>query len=646
MNRVKADSTRVKRFAETVLSSAKNVWFWSVLAGVVGVFVADDIADRAFPACLSFPAAFFQNAAAAFVVISGVGVAAWVGFSLLLLIRKRPAGEATPGSLAVAFSLAFVVLLYASLPLNTYVFPPIGAKGGYLWNGLLAASVIPLTAAFYVIGTRGRRLVARFRPWPVLYNGGCILGGVVAMAGVVAVAAWPTGNADAGPGSRPNFVIITIDTLRRDGVSYYGDVAVRTPNFDAFADESLVFDRFYSNAPWTVPSMMTMLTGRYPSVHGATWEASCTPSVRTLPELLHENGYRTEAIVATPVITPGHGFIRGFEKFSGPYDAPATGAFREAALIQVVNRFTEKFLYKYLFEDTTATLTAKALRSIRDDDARPFFLWLHYLDPHYPYNPPEELIGEPYRGDAEVELFIETTNHRRPGDISDYVPEDEAMLRHLYRAETEYVDEQLGVILNALNETGLAGRTVVIVTADHGEEFFEHGKFGHGDQGPSHYTELFAVPFAMRVPDAGLEPRRIGLNVNMIDVAPTVLALAGVEAPEGLPGENLFRLSESGITNRCVFADGASLHPEYRSVRDERYTLIHDGDVYLLFDRENDGGEKENIAATKPATFERLKRELDGWTAAVTADVEKVKAGAVPVISDDTKGQIRDLGYL
>ena len=643
---MKLDSTGARRFVGVVLSSAKNVWFWSVLAGVIGVFVAEGVTGRALPAYLSFPAVFLQNAVAAFAVISGAGALAWFGLRLLsFLFRKRLAGKPVSGFLATAFALALVAVLYASLPLNTHVFPPIGDKGSYLLNALLAVSVIPLTAAFYGIAMWGRRRLVRFRLRRVFYDGCCVLGGVMALAGVAVMLPWPTGTADTGPDDRPNFLIITIDTLRRDGVSYYSDDAAETPNFDAFAGSSLVFDHFYTNAPWTVPSMMTMLTGRYPSVHGTTWETRCTPSLRTLPELLSDSGYRTEAIVATPVITPGHGFIRGFEKFSGPYDAPATGVFREAVLIQVINRFNEKFLYKYLFKDTTATLTAKALRSIRADDPRPFFLWLHYLDPHYPYNPPESFIEEPYRSDTRVKSFIEVTNWRRPGDISDYTPENETMLRELYRAETEYVDEQLGIIFSELDEKGLTESTVVIVTADHGEEFFEHGKFGHGDQGPSHYTELFAVPFAMRVPDAGLEPRRVGHNVSMIDVAPTVLAMAGVEPPEGLPGEDLIRLSESRMKNRYVYADGASLHLEYRSARDERYTLIHDGDVYLLFDREKDDAEKENLVASEPATFNRLVQAFEDWTAAISAEAKTVQAGAAPVIPDDTKSQIRDLGY-
>ena len=282
--------------------------------------------------------------------------------------------------------------------------------------------------------------------------------------------------------SRTNVLFICVDTLRHDHLGYAGSDLPVSPNIDALAERGLVFTNAYSQAGWTLPSMATLFTGLYPSATGATdFHRSLNWGVPTLARLLLDAGYDTRGFVSHLLLTPRHGLNNGFRKF-------------DFSVLEMGHP-----------HDTS---TAERLSDLAIEDLdrleEPFFMWVHYFDPHFEYLEHE--------------------------DWSEFG--DETVRR--YDQEIAYTDHQIGRLLSALEERGMLERTIVVFTSDHGEEFGEHG-------GEFHYTsyeEVVRVPLVFAGP--GIEAGSTNVQAQQIDMLPTVLSLLGVDAvPEGLPGRDL-----------------------------------------------------------------------------------------------------------
>jgi len=289
------------------------------------------------------------------------------------------------------------------------------------------------------------------------------------LAGILALGAC------ARPNGPVNLVLVTVDTLRRDHVGAYGDRAAATPALDRLAREGLRFDAATSNAPLTLVSHASLLSGLLPPHHGLRNNgAGSFPAEReTLATTLAAAGYRTGAFVGAFVLDRRFGLARGF----AVYDDEIEREVGHRPSLEAERRGDE--------------VAERALAWLgREGDRRPFFLWVHLYDPHAPYAPPE-----PYRG----------------------------RFRHdLYRGEIAFADAQVGRLLAEIDRRGLAGTTLVAVAADHGEGLGEHGEATHG---MLLYESTLAVPLLIRGP--GLGPRRVAAPVGLCDLAPTLAGLLG-----------------------------------------------------------------------------------------------------------------------
>lgn len=297
----------------------------------------------------------------------------------------------------------------------------------------------------------------------------------------------------ARPGA--NLLLITIDTCRSDRVSCYGNHRIRTPNLDALAAGGVLFADAQCQAPITLPSHCSIMTGLYPTAHGVRDNGRFTldPSNTTLAEVLAARGYETAAFVGAFPVLGKFGLAQGFATYS---DDVASRRVRGHGVIR---------------ERRASEVTSKAIEWLAGAGDAPFFAWVHYFDPHWPYEPPE-----PY--DAQYASFP-------------------------YDGEIAFVDAQIGRLLDALAERGLAQNTIVVATSDHGEGLGEHKEYSHS---------VLVYDGAMRVPlivalaapgaaahGADVAPRE-GLiassQVRTVDIMPTILDLAGIDLPAGLDG--------------------------------------------------------------------------------------------------------------
>ena len=376
----------------------------------------------------------------------------------------------------------------------------------------------------------------------------------------------------AGKPRPPNVVLLIVDDLRADRLGAYGG-KLRTPNFDALARESVVFERAYSQAGWTLPSVSSILTGLYPTTHGVRrslpedWPMrkengtlrlkpgnSLPPDRLTMARAFHERGYRTEAVVSCPFCPPEFGFGSGFDR----YDASG-GLFRD------VN------------DDV-----ARRLQSLRD--GKPFFLYVHVIDAHL------SIVEDPFPH-----------------------PEDAAK----YDAQVSSTDAGFGALMDLLREAGLLGNTVLAVTADHGEEFGDHGLRGHGD---SPYQTALRVPLMIRLP-GGKTSRRAPAPVQTIDLFPTLLELSGLKPAPGVQGVSLAPAVRGlAVPERTVYTeiyphrpgDSDALTAVVARTKEWRYIWRPDGDDEL-YRIESDPGETKNLVKSEPALAARFRARTDAW---------------------------------
>jgi choline-sulfatase len=437
------------------------------------------------------------------------------------------------------------------------------------------------------------------------------------------------GRGDSSVGeAHANVLLIVVDTLRRDHVGLYGQTRPTTPEIDRFAQGAVVFDHAYSTAPWTRPSVASILTGLYPSGHRAmALNNVLSPDVETLAEYFTRAGYATAGIVSHVILSERFGFSQGFtlwdeEEAQGHNHVSTPGVTRRALA---------------------------ALDALTAED-RPFFLFVHYFDPHYTYLAHPEIGFEPTTSpDLKGGEDIETLRARR----ASLVPADLDFLRARYDEEIRFTDAGIGRLLEGLERAGVADRTVVAITADHGEEFMERGWLGHTR---TLYQELVAVPLVVRgragAPGHGQHVIR---PVSLVSLTPTLLELAGVDAGDALfEGPSLAPFVRGGTPPRAgnVFAEvdfrgpvakqarkKAVIGPRFKLIRDDRHGRVE------LYDLLNDPGERSNLArgGANPAV-DALQRELYAFT---TRELPPLTgAGEEVPIDTELRERLRQLGYV
>ncbi|MBW2290118.1 MAG: sulfatase, partial [Deltaproteobacteria bacterium] len=341
----------------------------------------------------------------------------------------------------------------------------------------------------------------------------------------------------------PNFLFILVDTLRTDHLSAYGYERETSPALSRLVAGGVRFDRAYAAAPWTKPSVASMFTGQYPHRHGVNFVLDALPpEAVTVAERLSEAGYSTAGTVSHIFVAGKNGLDQGFDH----YDSAEAGGHSHIS---------------------TTGVTRRAIKLLEGFGTDPFFLFVHYFDPHYEYRRhPEfgfapESVGR-LRGGEDI--------HDLRAMGADLSPEEVRFLRDVYDEEVRFTDDGIGVLLASLEAQGLADDTIVIVAADHGEEFFERGWLGHTR---TVHEEVIRVPLVVRVPGDPGPGRVVTTPISLASLAPTILDFAGIVAPDG---------------NFQV----ASLRPLLEGVDDAEPASVRSEVRYVVLNRSNPQAEK------------------------------------------------------
>lgn len=475
-------------------------------------------------------------------------------------------------------------------------------------------------------------------------------GWFLAAAGLVFVAC----AADEAPRrGRSNILLVTMDTLRADHLSAWGYARSTSPVIDGLASAGVRFDQAWAQWPKTGPSFASLFTATYPKDNGIVRRVGkpLPAAFLMLAETLNRRGYATHAVVSNGAVGSDYYFDQGFDSYVETWKLPPP-ADGTANTAEAVNREVRRILDRL-------------------DPEQPFFLWVHYIDPHFPYEPPAEWL-DPFLTDSVYapleELHVaENAERRQMGgiglgqqlagrvDLGYYVA--------AYDAEIAYADHQLGLLLGDMGERGLMDNTLTVFTADHGESlgehryFFDHGRFG--------FETGLHVPLIFNFPGR-IDSRVDGEPAELIDVAPTILQFAGVSLPDGewMQGRSLLpRLNgEAGDLDGFSHSEaGYATEGRWQKiVRNQRHKLIYvpfakpqrhiagPRESFALFDLVDDPEETNNLMGQETEVFEELKDEMLAWwipeSFDVQVDVNDTREEAE--VSPETLEQLKALGYL
>ena len=501
------------------------------------------------------------------------------------------------GNAALAFTLATPFVMGETVVFvwfHVYQLGSVGSLPSLLATaGYVATLLFTVWLSFYVVPKI--RLGRFLAIWVVLL----ILS--PAATSFTRVSSNPRLDGDRGPDHKIKHVIlITVDTLRADALSCYDQQTRPTPHIDQLAGDGIVFTKASAPAPWTLPSLASMMTGLSPSVHMAiALDSRLSDNLTTLAEYMRDDGYYTAAIGHNIFITPVYNTLQGFREYEVFPNSmgKSVGAF----VLEIL------FPVRSGMRASTSDLSEIAIHWLEANYDKEFFLWLHYLDPHVPYGPPEDFLpkGEP---PARIGWQFSRVEEPRSGL---FVPtlEEKAWIKWLYRGEVAYVDQNLGALVAALKRLDLYQESLIIFTSDHGEEFLEHGGFEHGH---SLYDELLWVPLIIKLP-ASTSTERVTTPVGTQRVMATVLDLCGIH-PQGNPVDG-DSLAASWGAHPDAFEEEPIISEAPRYY-DDRESVIFDGMKYVrslltnqdeLYDLARDPEERISIAAQNPERVERAR---------------------------------------
>ena len=440
-----------------------------------------------------------------------------------------------------------------------------------------------------------------------------------------------------------NVILLVSDTFRYDFLGCNGNAWIDTRDLDAFARKCLVFDNCHTGSFPTIPQRTDMVTGRFIFPY-AGWQPLQTDQT-TVAQYLNDAGYVTQLICDTPHLL-GHGcnFFRGFDAYhwerGQECDIPLTRMntpIREAVphaktrcdyklqpkpMTQPGVPFATTLVDRHRWvndhwryeEDRFMARTARtAIRWLEENHkAERFFLWVDMFDAHEPWDPPEYVVRRYDPNYAGTPML-----HPNYGHASDYTAADLRNLRAHYAGEITLVSKWIGQILRKVEETGLAGNTAIIFTSDHGIYVGEHDRTGKSNISPGDdrvwplYGEVTHVPLMICVP--GIKPRRVGSIAQAVDVAPTILDLAGQPIPGGLDGRPLLHvLAGTAAPHTCAISGWAPIKRErVATVHDGRHALVLAAEQSAeLFDVHADPSQKRSILGKRPEVARRLYRHL------------------------------------
>lgn len=454
----------------------------------------------------------------------------------------------------------------------------------------------------------------------------------------------PAAPADRPPappaaGHRPNVLVYLVDTLRADHLGCYGYGRRKTsPEIDAFATDAVLFEEALAQSSWTRSSVASLLTGRLPTSHGVEGRGDAlSPEATTLAEVLRKAGYATAAFVTNGNAGEPFGFAQGFDTFELLGEDGSRRALH--ALSDTVNR--------------------AAFSWLDENRGRPFFLYLHTMEPHAPYAPPGQTPEPAALSDEEAEAMevLRERSLARFGESADVVPGSmtwmqglhrgilsakpsrvQALLK-LYDGEIERNDRNFGRLLEHLKEKGLYDDTVVVFVADHGEEFYDHGGWEHGK---TLYQEQLKVPLIVRFPEGPFGVRAAG-TAQQVDLLPTLAGYLGLTLPDGVQGEDLRAwLGTEGPRAVCSHLELDGVAAE-SLVEGPFKVLCKLSDAFgcELYNLEEDPGETLDLAPWRPALAGYMEQRLHSFR-----EPEAALKAVEAEVDERVLEQLRALGYL
>lgn len=356
--------------------------------------------------------------------------------------------------------------------------------------------------------------------------------------------------------NKPNILLISLDTVRADHLSCYGYSKSTTPNIDRLAENGTLFEHAYSNAVWTPPAHASMLTGLYPSEHGVVDQNRLDSDIPTIAQNLLSNGYRTAGFVSNSQVGQLVGLDKGHETFVEIW----RGSQSKNIILRALRWFGRKALDIACLRDHGAKITNQLALKWLDEAQRgdkPFYLFLHYIDAHSPLKAPR-----PYRtkfiskglirkiDQQVVKLMADNPLRFYSSNIIPNQFENEYLVG-LYDGEIGYLDKKIGEIAEYLKKEKLYDNTLIIITADHGEHFGEHGHYSHVS---SLYQPIIHVPLIIKLPGSAAKGDKNNKIVQLIDIFPTILNVAGItsEINDHISGQEIFNCNSTSEDHYVV----------------------------------------------------------------------------------------------
>jgi arylsulfatase A-like enzyme len=416
---------------------------------------------------------------------------------------------------------------------------------------------------------------------------------------------------------RPNVILIVVDTLRADHLGSYGYPRPTSPHIDALAEDAIVYEQALSQAPWTTPSIGSLLSSLYPSTLGIKGNQSVlADEPLLLSEILQQRGFVTGAVVSHSFCSSRWNFDQGFQEFD---ESNVSGNLAV----------------------TSPEVTDRGLDFVARHAAKPFFLWLHYFDPHvayvdhpamaFPANP--DYVGRVHSGQDFKTL------RRFEGSLTEAELDE---MRRLYDSEVAFTDAAIGRFLRELKDQGLYENSVIIFTADHGEEFLEHGRLGHAK---TVYHELIHVPLIIKLP--GVAPQRIDTPVALLDVYPSVLDFLGIDAPPHIEGRSLLPEALGGQEGRGetrpIFSEtwrGSGWQSV--TVGERKLHVNRQDGKRELYDLSSDPGEQRDQSEAAEQELARLEGILASWA---RRDSRALSDAPTVELSKEERVRLEALGY-
>jgi choline-sulfatase len=399
----------------------------------------------------------------------------------------------------------------------------------------------------------------------------------------------------------PSVILITVDTVRADRMGFLGSTRALTPQLDALARQSAVFEHAYSQAPITPVSHATILSGTYPRFHGVRDFGSRLPdSPPYLPAIFRERGYRTAAFVSSIILDPQNGFAPGFERGFDTYDAGFHRGKRGEPRLGSIQRRGEETV-------------ARALAWLQKNRQSPVFLWVHIWDAHDPYDPP--------------------------------APFKERFANGPYDGCVAYVDASVGELLAGLRNAEIYDNALIAVMSDHGESLGDHGENTHG---VFLYDSTIRVPLVIKFPQAKFAGQRISARVSLVDVAPTLLNAAQAPVPAEMQGQSLLSLIASKAAgDRPSLAENEYSHRGYgwsslEALRSGNFLFVK-APQPELYNQLADPAEERNVYDKNKLAAVKLVAQLDALSK--RAGAKAPQESRVPLDSQSVE-KLRALGYV